>query len=94
MVKELVMNADELKNVVTVYEADNVSNALSMTREHGITHALVDINLGTTETGLDYAKKITDIKLAIHSSQMTADPTLLFIPKPMDLYRIVEFLGG
>ena len=104
MAKEIAL---QNKNIVVV-EAGSVEDAIKLTKEHSITHALVDYDLNTNENGTAYfeyvRKKKLNINCALHSNRYLDDEmkaklaryNALYIIKPLDTDKLYSFIykGG
>ncbi len=102
-IKDLVNNDEILKLHVSFYDATNVKEAIEISKNIKLTHAIVDIDLGSGENGYQFLESIdpqSKIKTIIHSNQdiekykqKTMDlRARAFISKPLPLIKLVEFI--
>jgi len=87
-----------------VLEEASVDRALELTKKFNITHALVDLDLGTDESGMDYIEAIKrlnkKIYIAIHTnrvldkslSEFIDKNSVGYISKPMDINKFYSFI--
>ncbi len=104
MVKEMISSDKNLSNV-SIVEAGSVKEAIDITEKGVIDYALVDFDLGSGSSGLDYLdyinKKKVNMVCALHTNKyLDADVRnklneygVIYIPKPLDLNSFVSFLG-
>ncbi|OFZ17452.1 MAG: hypothetical protein A2X86_03045 [Bdellovibrionales bacterium GWA2_49_15] len=99
-VKRQIDSCLELKNKVTIYESFDVDQALALTKEKNITHALVDLDLGQRKNGEEYLKALAGDPNApailVHSNRR---PDFLpegreFAPKPIVSEDLVIFIAS
>lgn len=104
-VKNLIQTNENLQKSVLLYDATNVDEALKIVEKEQPQFAIVDIDLGADKNGFTFLDAIKDknqIKSIVHSNR-TLDEfkqkakslgASNFIPKPLPLSSLVEFLSG
>ncbi|HOW16142.1 MAG TPA: ATP-binding protein [bacterium] len=102
MVKELILSKSII--AIDVLEEASVGRALELTKKFNITHALVDLDLGTDESGMGYIEEIKrskkNIHVAIHTnrvldkslSEFIDKNSVGYISKPMDINKFYSFI--
>ena len=104
-VKNLIQANEQLQRSVLLYDATNVEEALEIVEKEHPQFAIVDIDLGAEKNGFTFLqamKKNSSIKSIVHSNRTLdefkqkaeAMGAINFIPKPLPLSSLVEFLGG
>lgn len=104
-VKNLIQSNETLQKSVILYDANTVEEAIQLVANEKPSHAIVDIDLGTAKNGYDFldaVKSNATIKTIVHSNRTLEEfkqkATELgasdFIPKPLPLSSLVEFLTG
>ena len=104
-VKNLIQVNENLQKAVIFYDATTVDEALQLVVKEKPTHAVVDIDLGADKNGYDFLTAVKDnkgLKTIVHSNR-TLDEfkqkakdlgASAFVPKPLPLSSLVEFLTG
>ena len=106
-VKNIIDSHSSLKNIVTLYDANSVEEAIELIeKDSNILHAIVDIDLGTGLSGFDFltqAKQISpQLDCMVHSNRYLKDDenkmralgVSAIVPKPLNLYQLVSFLSN
>lgn len=104
--KNVLNHSDLLSNKVILHEADTVEKALNfLEKEKGITHAIVDIDLGTEKNGFDFIRlakaRFPALECMVHTNRcMQEDKTLAeqlgaakFTSKPLGFETFAMFLA-
>jgi len=104
-VRNAIKQSESLDRAITLYEAHNVEEAISLLNREEISHAIVDIDLGEVKNGFDFLQeaksKFSNLKCMVHSNRcIEADRkkaidlgALSFVPKPLNIEHLVEFLA-
>jgi len=105
-VRNTIKKNDRLNSILTLYEASTVEDALKLVQREGITHAIVDIDLGEIKNGFDFLqiakKEHPTLKCMVHSNRCIEEDkqkaynlgALSFVPKPLSLEHLVMFLSS
>ncbi len=109
-VKSLINKHEILKNIIILYDAHTVDEALSIIEKENITHAIVDIDLGEMQTGFDFLEILhralkTENRsplCMVHSNRHLDEfkqkafslGAKAFVPKPLALEHLVDFLDS
>lgn len=104
-VKNLIQGNETIQKSVVLYDATTVEEALQLVDKEKPTHAIVDIDLGAEKNGYDFleiVKSNKDIKTIVHSNRILEEfrqkakelGASGFVPKPLPLVDLVEFLTG
>lgn len=105
-VKHVVRQNEDLVKIVSFYDAQTVDDALKLAHDLPITHAIVDIDLNDSRNGFDFLAAIKDkyplISCMVHSNRCGEEDkkkakmlgAKVFIPKPLSISHLVEFLSG
>lgn len=104
-VKNLIQSNENLQKAVVLYDASTVEEALQLVKKEQPTHAIVDIDLGTSKNGYDFldaVKEIKSLNTIVHSNRTLEEfkqkaialGASGFVPKPLPLSDLVEFLLG
>ena len=104
-VKNLIQGNDALQKSVVLYDATSVDEAIQLVEKEKATHAIVDIDLGGSKNGYDFLSEVkgnTTLKSIVHSNRTLEEfrqkakdlGASGFVPKPLPLSSLVEFLTG
>ena len=104
-IKNLIQGNETLQKSVVLYDATTVEEALQLVAKEKPTHAIVDIDLGAGKDGYDFLAAIkgdSSIKSIVHSNRTLEEfrekakdlGASGFVPKPLPLSSLVEFLVG
>jgi len=108
-VKNLIQGNDTLQKSVILYDASTVEEALLLVEKEKPSHAIIDIDLGAGKNGYDFLTAVKDnitdniaLKTIIHSNRTLEEfkqkakalGASGFVPKPLPLSSLVEFLTG
>ena len=104
-VKNLIQSNDTLQKSVILYDASTVDEALLLVEKEKPSHAIIDIDLGAGKNGYDFLTAVKDntaLKTIIHSNRTLEEFKQKakalgangFVPKPLPLSSLVEFLTG
>jgi len=103
-IKEMIVNDKKLSNI-NIVEADSIKAAIEITEKETVNYALVDFDLNSENSGLDYLdyinKKKINMVCALHTNKyLDADIRnklneygVVYIPKPLDVISLLSFLG-
>lgn len=102
-IKNLIQGNDVLQKSIVLYDATTVEEALALVEKEDASHAIVDIDLESSQDGFDFLKAVKDkksLKTIVHSNR-TLDEFKKkaldlgasgFVPKPLPLSSLVEFI--
>ncbi|MFH1653111.1 MAG: response regulator [Pseudomonadota bacterium] len=105
-VRNTIKQNRSLDQMITLYEAHNVGEALALIKKEKITHAIVDIDLGELKNGFDFLNEVKmgfpNLRCMVHSNRCIEEDkkkavdlgALAFVPKPLNIEHLVEFLAG
>lgn len=105
-VKNLINQNEKLHNLVILYDAATVEEALDILKINtDITHAIVDIDLGQVKYGYDFLNSVKDnnkLSCLVHSNRTLPEfrqkaldlGAKAFVPKPLPLESLMGFLAG
>lgn len=95
-----------LSKILTLYDAHTVEDGLKLLEKEGISHAIVDVDLGGMRDGYNFLevvqKRYPQLKCMVHSNRCLSDDrersralgANWFVPKPLMLGHLVLFLEG
>jgi len=104
-VRNTIKKDEKLHNILTLYEAVNVNDAIKLIEKEDITHAIVDIDLSEEKDGFDFLENVREkypsLKCMVHSNRCIEEDrdrsfglgALAFVPKPLNLEHLVMFLA-
>lgn len=102
--RNLVNSNQRLRNLLTIYEAQRVDDALALLTKENITHAIVDIDLKETKDGYDFLKEVKqrnlDVACLVHSNRKVEQYVKKamelgaqdYVSKPIHIEDLVKFL--
>ncbi len=108
-VKSMIQKDETLRNIITLYDAHTVDEALEIVEKENISHAIVDIDLGDVQNGFDFLVYLSQnlktknqkLSCMIHSNRHLDEfrqkafslGAKAFVPKPLALEHLVDFLS-
>jgi len=104
-VKNIIKKNEKLSRMLTLYDVTTMEEGLEVVRQEGITHAIVDIDLGDLKDGFDFIKKVKNnypnIVCMVHSNRHLEENKIkanelgakAFVPKPLNIEHLVLFLS-
>ena len=105
-IKDIVKKNSNLAKTLTIYDASTVEEALSITENKNITHAIAAIDLGQTKNGFDFIKEIKEkhpeVSCMVHTNRHLAEDNIkakelgvkAYVPKPLSIDHLVLFLAN
>ena len=105
-VRNLINRNKSLKNLVTIYDASTVDDALSLMDSQKIEYAIVDIDLNCSKNGYDFLNEVKlkygNLKCLVHSNRTLKEDkdkafefgAVAFVPKPLPIESMVGFLAN
>ncbi len=104
-VKNLIQSNENLQRAVVLYDATTVDEALQLVAKEEPSFAIVDIDLHNKNHGYDFLKAVKgnlNLKSIVHSNRTLEEfkqkakdlGASDFVPKPLPLSSLVEFLIG
>lgn len=103
-VRNTIKTHEGLHQLLTLYEAKTVEDALKLIDKEGILYAIVDIDLGETQNGFDFLAEIKNkfpkVSAMVHSNRTMKEDidkaaalgAKTFVPKPLAIENLVSFL--
>ncbi|MFH1652476.1 MAG: response regulator [Pseudomonadota bacterium] len=104
-VRNTIKQNGSLDRAITLYEAHNVEEALSLLVKENILHAIVDIDLGEVKNGFDFLeivqRQYPNLRCMVHSNRCIEEDknkamklgVVSFVPKSLNIAHLVEFLN-
>ncbi|MFH1727940.1 MAG: response regulator [Pseudomonadota bacterium] len=103
-VRNIIKNSEILNRLITLYDADNVDEAIELIKKENISYAIVDIDLNEDKDGYDFLRLTRDDKMNVtslihsnryldHEIQKAYDlGAKSYASKPLSIEQLVDFL--
>jgi len=105
-VRNTIKQSPALSEMITIYDAKSYDEAVVLVGHENLTHAIIDVDLGGEKNGFDFLKDISTsnvkIESMIHSNRHLDTfrqkafelGAKSFVPKPLTLENLLDFLGN